>query len=118
MSKKGNDELKRLGRYTGLHQIVTHRDKDGGSRYKLGIVEDAVSVRVRDYNHVIQKIKLTDKHAADWESKYMFRLCYFTLSHNTRKITWGQYNPVVYPWVFQALIRKAKKKGWLGLSKV
>ncbi len=120
MNKGQLEKLERLRRYTGVGQPVTHKDDKGKSaRYKLGEVDDAVSVLIRDYNHVLQKIKLTDKQASAsrWGTKYVFRSCYFTLADRTKRITWGQYNPILYPWVFRALIRKAQKKGWLGLSK-
>ena len=75
-----------------------------------------VSIIVSDYNHMIQRIKLSLGTARKWGvGNYVYRTCYYTLSAKERKPVWGQYHALVSAADYRKLVRKANKKGWSGL---
>jgi len=65
---------------------------------------------------MIQRIELCPETAREWEAKYVYRTCYYTLTAKTRKPVWGQFHALVSEAHFRKLARKANQKGWLGLK--
>lgn len=116
MTKSQREELERCTA-TCVGRPVSFKYKGKSERFLVGQVEDVVSTIVADYNHMIQRIKLSPKTARDWGGvKHVYRTCYYTLSDKTRKPVFGQYATLVPDVDFHILARKANKKGWLGLS--
>jgi hypothetical protein len=109
-------EREALERCTGIHKEVRFKRKGESSKYLLGTVVDEVSVIVDDYKHLIQRIKLDPSTYG--ANKYAYRTAYYTLSAKEHRPVWGQYHGLVFETDFRKLLRKAHKKGWLGLSKV
>ena len=97
---------------------VYFKHKGTTVRYLLGTVDDVVSIITADYNHMIQRIRLSPEIAREWNAKYAFRTCYYTLTRETRKPAWGQYHALVSEQNFRRLAKKANEKGWLGLGDV
>ena len=109
------NERKTLERCTGINKQVWFKHKGKPGREQWGIVEDEVSIIVKDYKHLVQRIKLEPE---TWgNKKYAYRTAYYTLTAKTRKPIWGQYHALLLEADYRRLMRKAHQKGWLDLSK-
>jgi hypothetical protein len=102
-----------LKRATGRGKKVIFKYKGKKQRYQVGSVKDVVSVLLGDYHHLIQRIELTPKKQKEWNSRYVYRTGYYTLTAQSRKVSWGQYHQLIVGAGFRKLIRQAIKKGWV-----
>jgi hypothetical protein len=109
MTKK---QRQALSRCTGKHKDVWCKGKNTSGKWLAGTIEDEVSIMVRDYKLVIQRIKSAPDNVRAW-GKYAYRTGYWTLSAETRKPVWGQYHQIIGDREFRKLILRAEKKGWL-----
>jgi|GEM_PF-2730957 len=116
MTKKQREALERAAP-NSIGKSVTFKHKGADERYRVGSIEDVVWVVTSDYNHMIQRIKLSPDTALAWGVRHAYRTCYYTLTRKTRTVAWGQYHALVSEAVYRRLARKANAKGWLGLSK-
>lgn len=70
-------ELRRVESMSMLGRAVEFRNRGGLGRWKVGIVEDEVYIIVRDYKHLIQRIRFSD--GASWDgSDYAYRTGHHT----------------------------------------
>lgn len=96
-----------------VNRAVWFKYKGEPGRYQVGTIEDVVSILDGEYNHLIQRIKLTPKVARNWKAKHAYRLGYYTLSAKARRPVWGQFHSLIPAADFRRLVRKADSKGWL-----
>ena len=107
------NEREALARCSGIDKPVWFKHKDKPGREQWGTVEDEVSIIVNEYKHLIQRIRLSPE---SWgTNRYAYRTAYYTLTAKTRKPVWGQYHALLLEADYRRLLRKADKKGWLGL---
>jgi hypothetical protein len=85
----------------------------------IGTVEDDVSLLVGDDDYVqfLQRIRLNEKKAAELESTYAYRWCYYSLSgpeNKKRPNQWvfGQYAQLLSETHLQDILAMARSKGW------
>jgi hypothetical protein len=105
------DEERRLNSMTGKGKLVRFKLKDKSGHWKVGLVEDEVSIIVGDYKHLIQKVQF--ENGVSWDgSIHGYRTGYYTYQHGKKQIKWGQYTQFLTEMEYKALLAKARAKGW------
>jgi len=103
------DLLKKLEEFTTIGKKVRFYDKRSPRRYyEVGEVVDEVSVIQREdpeYKYFIQKIRTS-------KGKTEYRICYYTLSADNKRIIFGQFASNMGENDFRELMIKVREKEW------
>ena len=116
MTKSQREELERCTA-TCVGRPVSFKYKGKSERFLVGQVEDVVSTIVADYNHMIQRIKLSPKTARDWCGSTTYTAPVTTRSPTKRESPYLDNMPHSFPmWIFTYSPQgKQKRDGWVCL---
>src|SRR5438034_9932313 len=106
-----------LEEVTGVGKTMTIRDKHTGVRFRVGLIEDEVSISDGEQKYFVQFVRLEpDVSAEGDQTRFVLRIGYYTQRTDQAFCLGSQNAPIVSPAEFRLLLEAVNQKGWLDPS--
>ncbi len=102
-----------LDSVTGIGKFITIRNKQTGVPFTVGRIEDEVSVSDGEQRYFVQQVHLKPNVSADGDdTRYVYRIGYYTWRTDGRLCLGSQFTPILTPAELQVLLAMLIEKKW------
>jgi hypothetical protein len=99
---------------TGVGKFITIRNKQTGIPFRVGIIEDEISISDGEQKYFIQWVRLQpDVSAEGDDTRYVLRIGYYTQRTDGAFCLGSQFTPILTPSELQALFESIVQKKWM-----
>ena|SRR5205809_2184646 len=103
-----------LEEVTGVGKTMTIRDKHTGVRFRVGLIEDEVSISDGEQKYFVQFVRLEPGVSVEKDNtRYLLRIGYYTQRADGAFCLGSQFAPILTPSELQLLFAAIVQKQWL-----